>query len=137
MKYEYNVEYETNGEKPDLPDDVLVSWINDAHQTGKAKIGCIVWDNGLHKIKEFRIVDERYKPKDYVASGTYVGSIEQFFDNVDRYAKLVGAAKINTPKVYGHWVIGNFYIAVDKQLTPEQIKNTEGLLGWKWEPKGK
>ena len=63
MKYEYGKEYETNGEKPDLPDDVLVSWINDAHQTGKAKIGRIVWDNGLHKIKEFRIVDERYKPK--------------------------------------------------------------------------
>ena len=42
--------------------------------------------------------------------------------------------KLSIPKIYGHWAIGNFYIAVDKQLTPEQIKNTEDLLGWEWKP---
>lgn len=42
-----------------------------------------------------------------------------------------------TPKIYGWWVVGgNFNIAVNKQLTPEQIKNTEELLGWSWKPNG-
>ena len=132
MEYEYGVEYETNGEKPNLPDDVLVNvmfngkwkdWGNYCNS-----VGVWVWSES----DKFRIVDERYKP----APDTSVGSIEQFFVNMDSYAELVGATKINVPKVYGHWVIGNFCIVVDKQLTPEQIKNTEDLLGWKWEPKG-
>lgn len=60
MKYEYGVEYVTKGEKPDLPDDVLV---RTQHNDGEwLDIGPVShWD--WPEIKKFRIVDERYKPK--------------------------------------------------------------------------
>jgi len=61
MKYEYGVEYPTNGVKPDLPDDVLVEV-----QSGKFNFGelpefpahRVKWENST----AFRIVDQRYKP---------------------------------------------------------------------------
>ena len=60
--YKYGVEYETNGEKPDLPDDVLVQCraltrhtFGHAHSTNN-----VAWGN----VTAFRIVDERYKPKE-------------------------------------------------------------------------
>lgn len=63
LKYEYGVAYETNGEKPDLPDDVLVhvmaggEW-NDYGDKCNA-VENWSWDMS----QKFRIVDERYKPK--------------------------------------------------------------------------
>lgn len=58
MKYEYGVEYPTNGVKPDLPDDVLVE-VKD--RTG-------LWDGSVLRVKDwawgnaigFQIVDDRY-----------------------------------------------------------------------------
>lgn len=62
MKYEYGIEYETNGEKPDLPDDVLVEYMR---KDWKGWIG--VDTAGAWRWKcctSFRIVDQRYKPKE-------------------------------------------------------------------------
>jgi hypothetical protein len=40
------------------------------------------------------------------------------------------------PEPVGYWKIGDGYsymsFAMHKRFTPEQIKNTEELLGWKW-----
>lgn len=38
------------------------------------------------------------------------------------------------PKTVGYWVIGGLYkVAQRQKVTDEQIRNTEELLGWKWE----
>ena len=60
MKYEYGVEYPTNGVKPDLPDDVLVEFKSCQHgwALGDEKVGLWIWPNS----SAFRITDERYKP---------------------------------------------------------------------------
>lgn len=60
--YEYGVEYPTNGQKPDLPDDVVVK-VSVKFQyghTGEFEIG---ERNNWAFTESFRIVDERYKPK--------------------------------------------------------------------------
>ena len=40
------------------------------------------------------------------------------------------------PEPIGYWKIGNGYsymsMAMYKRFTPEQVKNTEELLGWEW-----
>ena len=63
MKYEYMKEYETNGEKPDLPDDVFVRVYCKSSQRwsnfGSDTVESWEWEDVL----KFRIVDERYKPK--------------------------------------------------------------------------
>lgn len=67
MKYEYGVEYPTNGKKPELPDDVLVEYKNMHHGNEWLKhafaVGGLVWqDHTGDHVTAFRIVDERYKP---------------------------------------------------------------------------
>ena len=38
-----------------------------------------------------------------------------------------------SPKYDGYWVVGeNFYIAIKKKPTEQQIKNTNELFGWEW-----
>lgn len=59
-KYEYGVEYPTNGQKPDLPDDVLVEASDIAGNWAVLMVKVRRLDWSL--IKSFRIVDERYKP---------------------------------------------------------------------------
>lgn len=57
--YKYGVEYETNGNKPDLPDGVEIEHSVYGNFEEKVKAGLIVnWS----RIDKFRIVDERYKP---------------------------------------------------------------------------
>lgn len=62
MKYEYGVEYPTNGVKPDLPDDVLVDFKSCQHggynQFGPMAVNHFRWEYS----SAFRIVDDRYKP---------------------------------------------------------------------------
>lgn len=62
-KYEYMKEYECNGVKPKLPDDVFVELKNKHTERWNLgtplKVSRVLWSN----IKEFRIVDERYKPE--------------------------------------------------------------------------
>lgn len=37
------------------------------------------------------------------------------------------------PNHEGYWMIGeNFYVAIKKKPTEQQIKNTKELLGWEW-----
>lgn len=71
MKYEYGKEYETNGEKPDLPGDVEVEWWNRQRKnwTGMVTVDSLNWagDKISRPVERFRIVDERYKPKDHIA----------------------------------------------------------------------
>jgi hypothetical protein len=61
IKYGYGIEYQCNGEKPDLPDDVLVD-IKDKGWTdfGGFPRPAKVWD--WSDVNKFRIVDGRYKP---------------------------------------------------------------------------
>lgn len=74
--YQYGVEYETNGEKPDLADDVVVEvhlkLSSIAGWYGKkdcisSKVGAWDWLD----IDKFRIVDERYKPKETVSESNW------------------------------------------------------------------
>ena len=60
MKYEYGVEYPTNGVKPDLPDDVLVEFkdVEGRWDLGEYEVRAWAWDES----SAFRIVDDRYKP---------------------------------------------------------------------------
>jgi hypothetical protein len=70
--YRYGVEYPTNGKRPDLPDDVVVS--PKIHIYGEsAKVSLWHWgeDDGIDK---FKITDLRYKPADT----NYLGKLERF-----------------------------------------------------------
>lgn len=63
MKYEYGVEYPTNGVKPDLPDDVLVDARIDNgfyrnQWAGERDVGNCIWDC---KVTAFKITDKRFK----------------------------------------------------------------------------
>lgn len=62
MKYKYGIEYKTNGEKPDLPRDVEVEVYSEPFKEwNKAdRVGSWHW----FAYSKFRIVDERYKPKE-------------------------------------------------------------------------
>ena len=71
MKYEYGVEYECNGEKPDLPSDVEINWysrdtsrwmLGDDDPTTVGELHDWGGVNAYH-VTKFRIVDERYKPQ--------------------------------------------------------------------------
>lgn len=55
-RYEYGVEYQTNGRKPELPDDVLVCIEGQSYESRGSVDG---WD--WPRVESFRIVDERYK----------------------------------------------------------------------------
>jgi len=60
-KYIYGVEYQTNGQKPDLPGDVLVDFTpsrNEPKKWSPDRVDGWNWENS----KCFEIVDERYKP---------------------------------------------------------------------------
>lgn len=58
-KYIYGVECPTNGQKPDLPDDVMVEQFWRGHWL-KTVRACGEW-LGWAGVSAFRIVDERYK----------------------------------------------------------------------------
>lgn len=69
--YKYGVEYETNGKKPDLPDDVVVDIRIDniTHKNNwRSECALRIPPDKISKIEfgddvtAFRIVDERYKP---------------------------------------------------------------------------
>lgn len=64
LKYEWGVEYECNGVRPDLPDDVLVvvDGVSEDQWLAKRKVKANLW--GL--TKRFRVVDDRYKPVGFV-----------------------------------------------------------------------
>lgn len=60
--YKWGEEYPTNGKKPDLPDDVLVSFEPQDYRTLTMQT-CNLKDLPFKNSLSFRIVDERYKPK--------------------------------------------------------------------------
>lgn len=61
MKYECGVEYPTNGQEPDLLDDVIVEQYSTADEKWhKGAAG--TWNWKARTITKFRIIDERYKP---------------------------------------------------------------------------
>lgn len=72
--YKYGVVYETNGKKPDLKDHVIVEFKNKSHGPDNwvriGEVNSINW-SGVYGAKDtpnpvtsFRVVDQRYKPKD-------------------------------------------------------------------------
>lgn len=60
--YKWGVEYPTNGKKPDLPDDLMI--IVGSRNPGYFYEARPVFCNDWVKCKLFKIVDERYKPKE-------------------------------------------------------------------------
>ncbi len=64
-EYEYMKEYECNGVKPDLPDDVKIEFLIKGQSSWfDTIVGELVWTNGLRgvdDIEKFRIVDKRWK----------------------------------------------------------------------------
>lgn len=62
--YRWGVEYETNGEKPELPDVKVKVCIDKNDWSYASSVHGFNWDN----TKYFRIVDERYKPVEAVPS---------------------------------------------------------------------
>lgn len=72
--YKYGVEYETNGEKPDLPDDVKIQVFDQGLGWCKSKLGTVKDWFSPRKPKyytKFRIVDDRFKPKDQDMNDCY------------------------------------------------------------------
>lgn len=71
--YKYGVEYETNGNKPDLPDDVRIEWINGDRDdwAGNCTVRSLNWAGNplCMPVEKFRIVDERYKPVYFKCTG--------------------------------------------------------------------
>ncbi|MFM7812597.1 MAG: hypothetical protein ACKO7M_13050 [Acinetobacter junii] len=63
--FKYGVEYETNGNKPDLPDDLVIECFDGSTwwggYEGKLNVGDLEFNT--YATTKFRIVDERYKPK--------------------------------------------------------------------------
>lgn len=60
--YQYGAEYETNGKKPVLDDDVMVQVRYRNEPDGAWRGGSVnlfIWENSIEK---FRIVDDRFKP---------------------------------------------------------------------------
>lgn len=57
--YKYGVEYETNGEKPNLPDDITVSY-RAGMWLGVTDVETANWE----RANSFEIIDSRYKPKE-------------------------------------------------------------------------
>ena len=81
--FKWGVEYPTNGEKPDLPDDVKVKVCIDKNDWSYAGSACSFnWDNTKH----FRITDERYKP------------IEQTFKKAKEAAEVAKAVMLLNSK---------------------------------------
>lgn len=77
--YEYGVEYKNNGEKPDLPDDVLIQQFHNGAWVGELSRGApiakpvsdwMMWSD----VTKFRIVDERYKPKEQDMNDNWNGN---------------------------------------------------------------
>ena len=107
MKYEYGVEYETNGEKPDLPDDVKVEvkavYRNSIDESDGSEwlsqriVELNIWENTT----KFRIVDERYKPKEQEMNSDLppIGSI---VDIIERGDLMYGHGETNC-EVVGHF----------------------------------
>lgn len=82
--YKWGVEYETNGKKPDLDDDVQVEQYSVADNRWNA--GTVsLWNWGARSIIKFRIVDERYKPvSELVKQGQEMcDKIEEKLSSVD------------------------------------------------------
>lgn len=50
------------------------------------------------------------------------------------HADCLIASSIQPVFPAGHWDIGGTLLEVRIKVTPEQIANTEALLGWKWIP---
>lgn len=67
INYQYGVEYATNGEKPDLPDDVVIERNFKGEWSGlRDKIYNFEnWDN----VSSFRILDDRYAPSQLRQAG--------------------------------------------------------------------
>lgn len=64
--YQWGKEYPTNGEKPNLPDDVKIKGLYGGEWSKSQKISSLGWDfdNGHYAlIEKFIITDERYNPK--------------------------------------------------------------------------
>jgi len=65
--YRWGVEYPTNGKKPDLPDDVAISWLDEYETWCGSMVGNLKWSKyhgGFIDIEKFKITDQRYKPAD-------------------------------------------------------------------------
>lgn len=131
--YEYGVEYPTNGQKPDLPDDVLVEvkinngiFKNEYCADARA-VGWSVWDE---RAVAFRIVDDRYKPKTPVTAQEAPkpqGPYQRTIIALDGSKCVTDADLVNHPK---HYAIAPGVEAIDiikASLTPEQFKGY--LLG--------
>lgn len=80
--YRWGVEYPTNGERPDLDDDVLIEYKNTFHGdnwVAKARAGNLVYQNngGAYPVTSFKITGQRYKPADtsYLNASTKTQSL--------------------------------------------------------------
>lgn len=62
--YLWGKEYPTNGNRPDLADDVEVWWKNTDNDEAFCKVGELHWDWVSHPVTQFKITDPRHKPVD-------------------------------------------------------------------------
>ena len=103
MSYEYMKEYECNGVKPDLDDDVLVEFkCQDSREWREHR--CIddlafSKDENPIPVISFRIVDERYKPK---AEPDVVHRPKQyqFFDGIEAIEVIASSMTVEQFRGY-------------------------------------
>ena len=100
MNYEYMKEYECNGVKPDLDDDVKIK-LRDAlgkEACGHVTVGTFAKTSWSY-INKFKIVDERYKPK---AEPDVVHRQKQyqFFDGIEAIEVIASSMTVEQFRGY-------------------------------------
>jgi len=113
--YRWGVEYQTNGEEPDLPDTILVdvrsNRMKDWHIKGPQEVGGWQWgDLGSGLFFEFfRIVDQRYKPVDTSYLVSEIPESKSSAENVSDWYDYEAQKAVALPpvgekvEVFLHW----------------------------------
>ncbi len=115
--YRYGVEYPTNGERPTLPDDTLVS-VKDKHWLhGHEQIGAWEWS----LLKTFKILDQRYKPADT----SYLDKSGSLFCNDAYLARQVADEKLRKDGTANLEELEAGNLNVPKRNSTEVSKTTE------------
>ena len=118
--YKWGVEYETNGEKPDLPDDVVVEFrsvgIKGIVIDGWLGFGTVAdWEWSVSD--KFRIIDERYKPKEQEMSNDWYEKGELPPANTECEVRIEGQWLPTV--VIGHYA--NEAVVVDPCVTVQRF----------------
>jgi hypothetical protein len=102
--YRWGVEYPTNGEKPDLPDDVDIQYWTSEFGRHAANVISLNWSHDYDKCYpaiKFKITDERYKPADtsYLYSVSEIPESKSNAENISDWWDYEAQKAVTLPPV--------------------------------------